>query len=1295
MRPILFADNETNFTSNGLGRLDCISCIVTEERNGLYELEMQMSISGLHASEVGMNSIIGVIPCEGGSIQAFRVYEISKPINGIFTVYARHISYDLIKIPTMPFSVPASPTAAADTLAGLKTNAVEACPFTFWTDVATTSSYNQTMPASIRHRLGGVAGSVLDQFGGEFEWDNYSVKLHKQRGRIDTGITLRYGKNITDITQEENIADTITGVVPFWINFEGDTIVTLPEKAVYSQYADRYPMRLTAVLDLSQNWDEAPSENSLRLAAQAYVNKGGIGIPKISIDVSFVALWQTEEYKDIAPLQFVRLCDEVTVEFEKLGISETAKVVKTVYDVLLDRYKSIHLGSLRSTLISTLNDREASTIQTIEDTFAHVSDEVNRATAWLTGSNGYIVAVKNQDGSWKELLAMDTNDPAQAIKVMRLNENGLGGSSTGINGPYTTAILSDGTIVATRIATGILQDHYGNFVLNLDTGLLTIKGNAKVDTGDDETTFTDMFTTISMTAEGLESTVRKVNEKTASYSGDYVPTLVNYPAVDWTSEEDKAGHLNDLFINSSTGDLYMFKNFEDQGIAITFDSQSACESTAYDYVVVYYYDEDSGTYKYTNKLGGNGSSNNLAGTRLTIPSNKVYIQWHTDSSQQNFYGFSISNVEGIKTITPSTVASQFPNSTSVLPIAVTDVLSGLSTKPETPHNPYLENTNQLWEWDTRIGINGYGWGLYTDIQELSSQITQTAEQIELKVSKTEYNGNTIVSLLNLDATTATIQASKINLTGYVTFTNLSTAGETNIDGANITTGFISADRIEAGTITSSKLDNTTQEAISSARSIYGTCSTGPTTADKVVTCNGFVLFTGAKISVKFSYANTLKNLLTLNVNGTGARNIVIETSTVSSYNVLLWASGATIDFRYDGSYWIVDNVPKVLYGTSATSGSVQIKYSSITNAVVFKGTIASINFSYANSYITDVIKLNVTYNGDADSSINVYPQFTTGTNWTSGSNVIFVFDGQYWRVSDTAALQKAASVAGAVAEQQTIYRSVVSGTTSVTAPTSWVTNNAGLQNTWTTKRPIYNSSYPVLFLCTQTKTVDGTITCTTPVKDETTTVIDGGHITTGTIDASVVTVTNLSANAINGGTLKLGGASNTNGTIEAYNSSNQKFLGINNAGLYLYSPGTSTATISLQSSGTITCGAITADSIRVDDGTRYISLDPSANEIISGRLNSSTSPTSIELMSGTNRYMTLNAGRIILNANDLYIGSSQGVTGTFGDLGFTDGICTAIQNRSGKNVTIWYTGDNGGRYSLIFQGGILTGGTGT
>ena len=494
MKPILFSENSTVFTSNGIGRLsDAISCVVTEERNGIYELEMVYPVSGIHYSDIGIRNIIVGKPSANADLQPFRIYKITKPINGKVSVYAQHLTYDLSKNTCMPFSVLASGNACAQTLAGLKSNAVEECPFTFWTDVTTVAGYTQDVPSSIRQRLGGIEGSVLDQFGGEYEWDNFTVKLHDDRG-IPRNITLRYGKNITDINQEENIANTVTGVVPFWISGEQDVVVTLTEKVIYSSNAPHYSSQLVVPLDLSSKWDNPPTQEQLRNAARVYVNQTGFGVPQVSIKVSFVNLADTEEYKDILPLENVNLCDIITVQFEPLGINTTAKIVKTVYDVLSERYDSVEVGDLRPNFATTLNNVEANTLQRISDTFAKTGSMIDNATAWLTSSGGYVVAVKNEDGSWKELLFMDDDDPDEAINVLRINTNGIGFSRDGIDGPYANAWTIDGNLIADFIHGGTLtmggnnnvngkitmKDASGNVIGTWDyTGLEVAKGSMR------------------------------------------------------------------------------------------------------------------------------------------------------------------------------------------------------------------------------------------------------------------------------------------------------------------------------------------------------------------------------------------------------------------------------------------------------------------------------------------------------------------------------------------------------------------------------------------------------------------------------------------------------------------------------------------------------------------------------------------------------------------------------------------------------------------------------------------------
>lgn len=469
MIPILFSESSNTFTSNGIGRLsDVISCEVTEERNGQYELQMTYPSTGAHFDDIKLRAIIVAKPSAGTNNQPFRIYNISKPINGKVTINAQHISYDLSKNVAMPFSVTASSSACNQALQGLLSNAVETCPFTFSTDVTTVAPYNQKAPASIRQRLGGVEGSILDQFRGEYEFDVYDVKFWKDRGETKN-IPLRYGKNITDIKQEEEISNTITGIVPYWIDNDGENLVTLPEEVVYSPNASSYPQKLTVPMDFSADYENQPTEAQLRAHAQAYVNQSGIGVPKVSIDVSFVNLADTEEYKDILALQNVNLCDTIPVQFEPLGISTTAKIVKTEYDVLSEKYKKLTVGSLRSNLATAITEQNNAIVTETSAKFSKVTDQIDNATAWLTSADGYVIAVKAQDGTWKELIFADHQDPADWVHCLRINENGIGFSSDG-GQTYTQAWTLDGRLVigGTDVPSIAVYDSHNNVIFQAD-----------------------------------------------------------------------------------------------------------------------------------------------------------------------------------------------------------------------------------------------------------------------------------------------------------------------------------------------------------------------------------------------------------------------------------------------------------------------------------------------------------------------------------------------------------------------------------------------------------------------------------------------------------------------------------------------------------------------------------------------------------------------------------------------------------------------------------------------------------
>ena len=490
MIPILYSNDERAFESNGLGRLaDCLSCVVTEERNGIYELELTYPITGRFYAEMHDNGgIIGVIHDDRHDVQLFDIYKFSAPIDGVVTFNAHHISYRLSNVIVEPFEA----ENCTEALQGLKTHSVSTNPFTFWTDKATTGDFSVKHPEALRALLGGQEGSILDIYGkGDYEFDRFEVKLYANRGH-DTGVTIRYGKNMTDITHERDQSGAFSAIAPFWMG--EDEIISLPEVYIVSptlwtqmfDWTDEYgnpitgtdgetlefnaPVITPAPLDMTSYFDGAPTADQLRAAAQAYMERNEPWKPSENITVDFVQLWQTPEYANVAALQRVSLCDTVSVYYPELGVIQAEeKVVKTVYNVLLERYDSIELGELRTTFAETVGEGFEELVQQSEDT---LRSYVEYATKSITGGlGGYVVMTLNAARQPQEILIMDTPDIETAVNVWRWNQGGLGHSHSGYAGPYgDVAITQDGRINASMISTGFLLASY------IRGGTLTLGG---------------------------------------------------------------------------------------------------------------------------------------------------------------------------------------------------------------------------------------------------------------------------------------------------------------------------------------------------------------------------------------------------------------------------------------------------------------------------------------------------------------------------------------------------------------------------------------------------------------------------------------------------------------------------------------------------------------------------------------------------------------------------------------------------------------------------------------------------
>lgn len=360
MIPCLYASTETKFDNNGIGKLaDAQSCVVTEKRNGSFELEIICPADGIHAESLEEGNIILAKPSDTGRTQPFRIYKIATPIDGKLVVKARHISYQLNFITVSPFAT----TSCTGALAGLENHAASDCPFAVWTDISSNAAFRLSTPSSFRNCLGGIDGSVLDTFGGEYEWDRYEVKLHRCRG-ADHGVHITYGKNLTDFRMEKNIENVITGVHPYWQNSETGEVTELPEKVVLMEQRS-VPYQKITVLDCTAGFQDKPTAEMLRSYAQEYLKNTSLTEPQVDIDIDFIQLWNTPDYADVVEAEQVSLCDTVHVFISKLGIEVSSKVTETEYDVLLERYKSI---TLSNSLVSSRNSSLTTALSSIRNT---------------------------------------------------------------------------------------------------------------------------------------------------------------------------------------------------------------------------------------------------------------------------------------------------------------------------------------------------------------------------------------------------------------------------------------------------------------------------------------------------------------------------------------------------------------------------------------------------------------------------------------------------------------------------------------------------------------------------------------------------------------------------------------------------------------------------------------------------------------------------------------------------------------------------------------------------------------
>lgn len=484
MFPILYDSVVTGTVPDhyGIGVLkDALSCEITEERNGEYELTLKYPSSGAYANQLVPRAIIKAKPNYTDDPQLFRIYKVGKVLGSSFSVYARHISYDLSGFPITTGSA----NNIGDALILLNN---QATGYTFSTDKSLQASFNIDTPSSVRSWFGGKAGSILDLYGpGEWKYNNFTCQFLANRG-IDRGVTIRYGKNLTKLENTDDSSNLVTSIMAFWKSTDDDNTVIISDAISTGATLD---VTACQILDASEYYENQPTKSQLNTYVNNYISSHITDRVQKNIKLDFAQI--SKLLKDR-----VDLCDTVHIIYEDYGISATAKCIKTTWDVLQDKYTEIELGEARTNIADTIVGINKDLAEQL--TANQVKSAIRDATDVITGNKGGYVVLhdSDEDGYPDELLIMNTADISTATKVWRWNLSGLGYSSNGYSGPFGLAMTMDGAIVADYIKTGNLvfggsgntdgkleiRDTQGNLICRFDKTGAEVKGDIIADSFD-------------------------------------------------------------------------------------------------------------------------------------------------------------------------------------------------------------------------------------------------------------------------------------------------------------------------------------------------------------------------------------------------------------------------------------------------------------------------------------------------------------------------------------------------------------------------------------------------------------------------------------------------------------------------------------------------------------------------------------------------------------------------------------------------------------------------------------------
>lgn len=960
MIPIIYDKNETAFASNGLGRLrDIISAVVIEERNSIFELDFEYPVTGANFDLIQIGRIVCVTHDDSGDIQPFDIVSYSKPINGIITFHAVHISYRQSYL-TVTGSNIQSLSAAFSALG----NAEPDNPFIYNTNKVSNGNLTcmDGTPRSVRQVLGGIEGSILDIYGGEYEWNKWTVNLWSNRGNVKD-FAIRYGVNLLDYNEEYDSANCFSSCIPYWTDGE-TTVVGDKQTSIGTTPAGR---EQCVPLDVSEKFDDQPTKAQVEQMGLDVIKSNNPTIPTQNIKVSFVRLQDMGEYSEYKELLQCRLCDTIRVIFPDTNSSGQFKIVKTVWNVLTDKYDEMELGDLSLTLSEALglmpeggsgysggsggtddyndlinkpqiNSVTLSGNKSLHDLgFATVAssgdydDLTNKPSLAAVATSGdyddlidkpTIPTVNDatltiqKNGTNVETFTANASSNVTANITVPTNVSDLNNDSNYIsspNIPYCTCATAAGTKAKT---TTIVS---GTFTANdLVTGAQVLVKFTNSNTVADPTL--KIGSTTAKTIKRYGTTAPSTSAASSWNAGSVI--MFTYDGTYWQMTDFNNTTYSSMTVaeyEAGTGttariitparlkgaiqywDAVTSVNSKTGAVTLTASDVGALsDSTTY----VSSFNGNSGAVTYTAPVT---SVNSKTGA-VTLSASDV------GALPDNYTApvTSVNSKTGAVTLTASDVGA-LPD-TTVIPSKLSDLTNDLiyDLGTVTPNDGVFSVSNDDVTAITALWNNGFC------ALKLS---VNSKDYYAYKERIITYNGLNFMGFVAVEADiTGIILATGktlvgINANGIGMFAVIPdiTAEDVQVEVSSGLAG--KQDTLVSGTniktINSQSLlgSGDLSITVTGTKNIwYGTCSTAASTNNKVITTTSgdFVRGTGNMLRVCFTYAAG-QGGITLNVDSTGATNAYYDEGKGTQLNREAWAAGEVIDFVYDGSHFIISD----------------------------------------------------------------------------------------------------------------------------------------------------------------------------------------------------------------------------------------------------------------------------------------------------------------------------------------------------------------------------------------------------